>query len=91
MPIKVKYKPRKKSTLPVIKKSNYRIGRTFIDFVKVNKYNSNIPVVEMDTIHGTRIWKVLLTFIFRDYSLMIAYIIDSYSQLAVKEVIDKLY
>lgn len=91
LPRKVKYKPRKKSTLPVIKEFNYRIGRTFTDFIKFTEDNPNIPIVEMDTVHGTRSGKVLITFIFRNCSLMIAYIIDSCSQLAVKEVIDKLY
>jgi transposase, IS30 family len=91
LPRKVKYKTRKKSTLPVIKEFNYRIGRTFTDFVKFTEDNPNIPIVEMDTVHGTRSGKVLITFIFRNCSLMIAYIIDSCSQLAVKEVIDKLY
>lgn len=64
LPIKVKYKPRKKSIPPIIKESNYRIGRTFTDFVKFIEDNPNIPVVEMDTVHGTRSGKVLLTFIF---------------------------
>ena len=45
----------------------------------------------MDTVHGTRSGKVLLTFQFRNCSLMIAFIIDSCSQVAVKEAIDKLY
>ena len=77
--------------LLVIKESNYRIGRTFTDFVKFIEDNPNIPVVEMDTVHGTRSGKVLLTFIFRNCSLMLAFIIDSCTEVAVKEVIDKLY
>lgn len=91
MPRKVKYKPRKKSTTPVIKESADRVGRTFNDFVKFIENNPNLPVVEIDTVHGTRSGKVLLTFMFRNCSLMLAFIIDSCSQIAVKEVIDKLY
>ena len=87
----MKYKPRKKSTLPVIKESGNRVGRTFNDFVKLIEDNPNLSVVEMDTVHGTRSGKVLLTFMFRNCSLMLAFIIDSCSQMAVKEVIDKLY
>lgn len=52
LPRKVKYKPRKKSTLPVIKESTDRVGRTFNDFVKFIEDNPNIPVVEMDTVHA---------------------------------------
>lgn len=91
LPRKVKYKPRKKSTTSVIKDFNYRIGRTYSDFIKFIEENPNTPIVEMDTVHGTRSGKVLLTFIFRSCSLMIAFIIDSCSELAVREAIDKLY
>ena len=91
LPRKVKYKPRKKSIDPVIKQANYKIGRTFDDFGKFIADNPNVPVVEMDTVHGTRSGKVLLTFMFRNCSLMLAFLIDSCSQLAVKAVIDKLY
>ena len=45
----------------------------------------------MDTVHGTRSGKVLLTFQFKSCSLMLAFIIDSCSQVAVKEAVDKLY
>ena len=91
MPRKVKYKPRKKSTAPIIKESTDRVGRTFNDFVKFIEDNPNLPIVEMDTVHGTRSGKVLLTFMFRSCSLMLAFIIDSCSQIAVKDIIDKLY
>lgn len=91
LPRKVKYKPRKKSTAPIIKNSVDRVGRTFDDFVKFLDENPNIPVVEMDTVHGTRSGKVLLTFMFRNCSLMLAFIIDSCTQTNVKLIIDKLY
>ena len=91
LPRKVKYKPRKKSTTSVTKDFNYRIGRTYSDFIKFIEENPNTPIVEMDTVHGTGRGKVLLTFIFRNCSLMIAFIIDSCSELAVREAIDKLY
>lgn len=45
----------------------------------------------MDTVHGTRSGKVLLTLMFRNCSLMLAFIIDSCSQIAVKDIMDKLY
>ena len=91
LPRKVKYKPRKKSTLPLVKESADRAGRTFSDFVSFIEENPDFPIVEMDTVHGTRSGKVLLTFMFRNCSLMLAFIIESCSQAAVKEVIDKLY
>ena len=91
LPRNVKYKPRKRSSLPVIKNAADKVNRTFNDFVKYIEENPGVQVVEMDTVHGTRSGKVLLTFQFRNCSLMIAFIIDSCSQAAVKEAIDKLY
>lgn len=91
LPRKVKYKPRKKSIAPIIKESADRLGRTFNDFIRFVEDNPNIPVVEMDTVHGKRSGKVLLTLMFRNCSLMLAFIMDTCSQIAVKDVIDKLY
>jgi len=91
LPRKVKYKPRKKTTLPVIKESTDRISRNYNDFIRFLEDNPNTAVVEMDTVHGTRSGKVLLTILFRNCSLMLAFLIDSCSQIHVKEVIDKLY
>lgn len=91
LPRKIKYKPRKKTTLPKIKESTDRTNRTFDDFIKFIEANPNTPVVEMDTVHGTQSGKVLLTFIFRNCSLMLAFLIDTCSMICVKEIIDKLY
>ena len=52
LPRKVKYKPRKKTTAPLIKEANYRISRTYNDFITFLEFNPNISVVEMDTVHG---------------------------------------
>ncbi|WP_261830055.1 hypothetical protein [Inconstantimicrobium mannanitabidum] len=39
MPTKVKYKPRKKSTSPIVRNSTDRVGRTFEDFIKFLENN----------------------------------------------------
>lgn len=91
LPKKVKYKPRKKKISTIIKNPSYRIGRTFEDFTKFLEDNPDTPVVEMDTVYGTRSGKVLLTFIFRNCSLMLAFLINHCNQRCVKEVIDTLY
>ena len=91
LPRKVKYKSRKKSITSMTKDFNYRIRRTYSYFIKFIEENPTTPIVEMDTVHGIRSSKVLLTFIFRNCSLMITFIIDSCSRLDVKEAIDKLY
>lgn len=45
----------------------------------------------MDSVHGTQSGKVLLTFLFRTFSLILAFPIDRCSKTSVKEAIDKLY
>ncbi|MGL4760357.1 MAG: IS30 family transposase [Sarcina sp.] len=91
LPRKVKYKPRKKSKPSEIKDPSYRIGRNFNDFNEFIAKNPNTSIIEMDTVHGTRSGKVLLTLMFRNCSLMLAFILDSCNQLAVKRPLDKVY
>ncbi|OPJ54600.1 hypothetical protein [Clostridium oryzae] len=67
------------------------MGRTYVDFNLFLVENSDTSVGEMDTVHGTRNGKVLLTFFFCKCSLMLAFIIDSCTQLDVKKIIDELY
>lgn len=45
----------------------------------------------MDTIHGNRGGKSILTFFFRSCSLMIAFILEACTQECDKEVIDDIY
>ena len=92
LPRKVKYKPRKKSSASKVKSSKNRESRTYIDFQEYLKTNPDLSVVEMDTVIGLRgSGKVLLTFCFRKYSLLLAYIIDDHTQTSVNNIIDKLY
>lgn len=91
LPRKVKFKIRKKKTASSDSKASHRIGRTYEDFNLFIAENPDMSVVEMDTVHGTRNGKVLLTFFFRRCSLMLAFIIESCTQLCVKEIVDKLY
>lgn len=91
LPRKVKFKPRQKRTSSSDTNASHRIGRTYEDFNLFLAENPDTAVVEMDTVHGTRSGKVLFTFFFRKSSLMIAFIIESCTQIYVKEIIDKLY
>ena len=91
LPRKVKYKPRKKSSKVIVKNSADKTNRTYNDFVKYIENNPETQVVEMDTVHGTRSGKVLLTLHFRSCALMLAFIMDSCSQANTKDIMDKLY
>ena len=91
LPRKVRYKPRKKSSSSDKRSAAHRLGRTYDDFNTFIEANPGISVVEMDTVYGTRGGKVLLTFFFRNCSLMIAFLLESCTIDCVTEVIDNLY
>jgi len=91
LPRKVKYKPRKKRVETVARNSGHRLGRTYEDF---KEYISNHPedqVVEMDTVHGTKENKTLLTLLFRSSSLMLSFVLERCTSDAVKKVFDGMY
>lgn len=90
LPRKVKYKPRKKSNTSDKKNPAYRNDRKYLDFEKAMLENPNIRVVEMDTVEGQKGGKVLLTLLFRNCNLMLAFLLDEKSQKCVKEVFDFL-
>lgn len=91
LPRKVKYKPRRKVASPSSKTSSNRLGRTYEDFLAYLENHPELSIVEMDTVHGTRSGKVLLTFFFRNCSLMLAFLLDACTIECVNEVIDRLY
>lgn len=87
---KVKYKPRRKQRQVSLREKKYAIGRKYVDFVEFMRANPDVSVVEMDTVHGGVTGKVLLTFLFRSCSLMLAFLLDSCSKDCVKKVLDHL-
>lgn len=91
LPRKVRMKPRKKSENGNRKPQQHREGRTYEDFLAFTLANPDVPVVEMDTVHGTRSGKVILTLFFRNTGLMIGILLDHCTQECVLEAIDWLY
>lgn len=87
---RVKYKPRRKATQSSIMNREYRKGRSYEDFQKLLKESPSAAVVEMDIVEGNKGSKVLLTMMFRNCSLMIAFLLESKTQENVRKVFDKL-
>lgn len=87
---RVKYKQRRKSTTCSLKDRNFRVGRNYEDFQMLLKDSPNINVVEMDTVEGTKGGKVLLTLMFRNCSLMLAFLLESKTQEEVLRVFNDL-
>lgn len=87
---RVRYKLRKKPTRVSLLAREFRAGRTYDDFQKLIKENSNTSVVEMDTVEGTKGGKVFLTMLFRKCSLMLIFLMEEKTQNCVGEVFDHL-
>ena len=82
LPRKVRMKKRKqKKGEP--KKTLARTNRTYEDFQKYIELHPDLPIVEMDTVEGTKGGRVLLTLLFRSSKLMLAYIMHEKTQAEV--------
>jgi IS30 family transposase len=89
---KVKYKRRRKKKTEIkCNKLSYRQGRTFEDFNHYMEEHPDTPVVEMDTVRGSRYKEqVLLTIMFNNNSVMLMILIEDESMAPVIEVFDKI-
>ena len=87
---KTGYKPRKgkKKTSPI---PDYRIGRTYEDFKKYMESHPNAPVVQMDTVVGSRRkGQRILTMLFLKTSVMLMILIPDGKAQTVVDVFDYL-
>lgn len=80
LPRKVKYKPRKVSAKVLIANPNYRMKYTYNDLKQYMQDYPDIPVIEMDTIEGSKRGKFLLTLFFRNYNLMLSILLKNRTQ-----------
>ena len=90
LPRKVRYRPRyKKPELKIDR--GCRIGRNYQDFQKFIKDNPELPIVQMDSVIGTKGGKVLLTLHFVNTSFMLAFLRDANTSQSVINIFDILY
>ncbi|MGV8147203.1 MAG: hypothetical protein ACLKAK_12700 [Alkaliphilus sp.] len=68
-----------------------RIRRTYEDFEDYIRLNPDTPVVEMDSLEGTKGGKVLLTIHFRNPQFMLAFIRDANTSGSVIDIFEALY
>lgn len=90
LPRKVKYKPRKINSSQKSLNRAYRDGRSYNEFLVLLKENSELQVVEMDSVEGQKGGKVLLTLLFRSCNFMLAFLLEEKSQKCVVEVFNLL-
>lgn len=91
LPRKVKYRPRKTSSKHFKVDKACRISRTYKDFEDYILLNPDTPVVEMDSLEGTKGGKVLLTIHFKNPQFMLAFIRDANTSRSVIDIFEMLY
>jgi len=89
LPRKVRLKKRKKAK-SIPKETTARKGRTYEDFKKFTEDNPNLSIVEMDIVEGQKGGVVLLTMLFRNSKLMLAFLLKSKTTKSVLNVFNYL-
>lgn len=89
LPRRVRY-PKKKTKRTSPKDTTIRKGRTYEDFEKYVQENPDIPIVEMDTVEGKKGGKVLLTMLFRNSKLMLAFLLNDKTSNSVLKIFNWL-
>lgn len=89
---RVRYKVRRKPTRVSMAAREFRVGRTYDDFQKLMREKPDTPVVEMDTVEGSKGngSKVFLTILFRNCSLMLIFLLEGKTTECVTKVFDCL-
>lgn len=80
LPRKVKYKLRKSTGTRKPVNRAYRNDRRYVEFCTLLKDNPDTQVVEMDIVEGQKGGKVLLTLLFRNCNLMLAFLLEEKTQ-----------
>jgi IS30 family transposase len=91
MPRVCRIKPRKTKALEHKVDSACRIGRSYEDFLSFKNQNSDVAVVEMDSVIGRTGGKALLTFMFKSCDFMLAFIRDRNTSQSVIDIWNALY
>lgn len=91
LPRKVRYRERKKDN-----KNYYKVdkkcleNRRYEDFISFIEQNPDIPIIQMDTVEGTKGGKVLLTIHFVNCSFMLAYIRENNDSQSVIDIFNNI-
>ena len=91
LPRKVLYRPRKKSTDHFKVDKSCRIGRTYEDFLIFMKKHSDTPLVEMDSLEGTKGGKVLLDYPLYGFPVYAGFYPGCQHLPVCRDVFEKLY
>lgn len=91
MPRICKLKPRRKKSIEHKVDTKCRIGRTYKDYQKFMENNPRLNTVEMDSVVGRVGGKVLLTLMFTNSGLMLAFLRESNNSQSVIDIFNQLW
>ncbi len=91
MPRKVRFKKRIKKSVELKVDKACRIGRTYEDFLKFHEEHPEIPVVELDSVEGTKGGAVLLTIHFVLQKFQLAFWREANDSKSVTRIFNELY
>ena len=91
MPRKVRFKARKKKSVPLKVDKSCRIGRTYDDYNLYRKNNPSLPVAELDSVEGIKGGSVLLTIHFVLPKIQLAFLREANDSKSVTDIFDHLY
>jgi len=90
LPVAPKMKPRRKKGIVHKVNPKCRVGRTFEDYKKFREKYPDQPLIEMDSVEGTKGGNVLLTINFDPCTMMLAFIRDANTSKSVIDVFNML-
>lgn len=91
MPRKVRFKPRKKKSVPLKVDKACRIERTYQDFLNYRQHYPSLPVVQLDSVEGIKGGSVLLTIHFVLPKLQLAFLRKANDSRSVIDIFDQLF
>lgn len=87
----VRYKKRKNKKRRTRQEREIRIGRTYEDFIEYTSKNTNLNIVEMDTVEGLKSdSKCILTLFWRKSNFMMMFLLENQTTAEVTKVFEYL-
>lgn len=91
LPRKVRFRPRKKKSIPVKVDKVCRIGRTFDDFKLYESEHPELPIVQLDSVEGVKGGAVLLTVHFVRQKFQLAFLRTANNSSSIIKIFNELY
>jgi len=91
MPRKVRFRKRKKKSIPLKVDKTCRIGRTYDDYKAYRESHPALRIAELDTVEGVKGGAVLLTIHFVLPKLQLAFFRESNDSQSVTKIFNRLY